>query len=161
MSKSLAPLLRHGARRGLPSVAGFSRGAGGGLSRRDMLRVGGAGLAAAVWAPRGGAPPNASRHNAARAANSRRTVIVVGAGFGGLACADTLAHGGVHVVLLEATGRAGGRVLTDRTFVPNDNVELGGEWIGSNHPTWLEFAQEFSLRLEEPGAAPKPEGVGE
>ena len=66
----------------------------------------------------------------------------------------------MNVVLLEATGRAGGRVMTDRKFIPGDAVELGGEWIGTNHPTWLAFAQEFNLRLEEPGAAPEPEGAG-
>ena len=48
MSKSLRPLLRHGARRGLPTKAGFSRGnpqsnvaPEGAWSRRDMLRLGG------------------------------------------------------------------------------------------------------------------------
>ena len=160
MAKSLAPLLRHGARRGLPTRAGFSRGTA--PSRRDVLRVGGAGLAAAVVGPLSGCASRSRGRKAVRTSvNSQRTVIVIGAGFAGLACADTLAHGGVNVVLLEATGRAGGRVRTDRVFVPGDNVELGGEWIGSNHPTWLAYAQEFSLRLEEPGAAPEPEGVGD
>src|SRR5436190_815258 len=49
---------------------------------------------------------------------------------------------------------SGGRVRTDRSFIPGDCVELGGEFIGRNHPTWLAYAQEFNLRLEEPGAAP-------
>ena len=158
MSKAFAPLLRHGARRGLPSKAGFSR--------RDALRFGAGGLAGALLAPiTGCASRNSRGRNSTRtvptAIRAPRTVVVIGAGFGGLACADTLAHGGVNVVLLEASGRAGGRVRTNRAFVPGDNVELGGEWIGSNHPTWLEYAQEFSLRLEEPGAPPEPSGVGE
>ena len=162
--KSLVPLLRHGARRNLPTRAGFSRGGGAahaGLSRRDVLRVGGAGLAAALVAPLTGCAGNSRGRQSAGAANRQRTVIVIGAGFAGLACADTLAHGGMNVILLEATGRPGGRVRTDRAFIPGDPVELGGEWIGSNHPTWLAYAQEFNLRFEEPGAAPEPEGVPE
>ena len=37
-------------------------------------------------------------------------VIVVGAGFAGLAAADALARGGVEVDVLEARDRVGGRV---------------------------------------------------
>jgi monoamine oxidase len=140
----------------LPTRAGFSRGTA--PSRRDVLRLGAAGAAAAVLAPLSGCSSDSRGRQSAGTA-SQRTVIVIGAGFAGLACADTLAHGGVNVLLLEATGRPGGRVRTDRKFVPGDNVELGGEWIGTNHPTWLEYAQEFNLRLEEPNAAPQPEGV--
>jgi monoamine oxidase len=141
----------------LPTRAGFSRGDG--PTRRDVLRLGAGGLAAAVLAPLTGCSSDSRGRQSAGTASSQRTVIVIGAGFAGLACADTLAHGGVNVILLEATGRPGGRVRTDRKFVAGDNVELGGEWIGANHPTWLAFAQEFGLRLEEPNAAPQPEGV--
>jgi hypothetical protein len=160
MSKSLGPLLRHGARRGLPTLAGFSRGnppAGTSHSRRDVLRLGAQGLAAALLAPALGTLPgcgNGKNHGASARTVRRPTVIVVGAGFAGLACADTLVHGGANVIVLEATARPGGRVRTDRSFIPGDSVELGGEWIGRNHPTWLAYAQEFNLRLEEPGAAP-------
>ena len=163
MPKYLAPLLKHGARRGLPTRAGFSRGDSsgtGGPSRRDVLRAGGAGLAAALIGPFTGCSSDRG-HKSSGQINRQRTVLIIGAGFAGLACADTLAHAGVNVVLLEATGRAGGRVRTDRTFIPGDPVELGGEWIGSNHPTWLSYAQEFNLRLEEPGSAPEPQGVPE
>src|SRR5215218_10421395 len=165
MSKAFRPLLRHGARRGLPTLAGFSRGAdasvgGAGHSRRDVLRFGAQGLAAALLAPAlGGLPGCSGNSHKSTPAAKRRTIIVVGGGFSGLACADTLAHAGLDVIVLEATARPGGRVRTDRAFIPGDSVELGGEWIGRNHPTWLAYAQEFNLRLEEPGAAPQPEGV--
>lgn len=159
MSKSLAPLLRHGARRNLPTQAGFSRGPA--PSRRQMLRAGGAGIAAALLAPSFGSLAGCGTisRGPVTVSTPPRTVIVVGAGFAGLACADTLAHGGVNVIVLEATSRPGGRVRSDRNFIPGDAVELGGEWIGSNHPTWLAYAQEFSLRLEEPGAPPVPESA--
>lgn len=166
MSKAFRPLLRHGARRGLPTKAGFSRGPTAvGHSRRDVLRFGAQGLAAAaLLAPTLGQLTGCAQRSGNGSARSNQngrderapTVIVVGAGFAGLACADTLAHGGANVIVLEATSRPGGRVRTDRAFIAGDNVELGGEWIGRNHPAWLAFAQEFSLRLEEPGEAPSP-----
>ena len=98
MSKALRPLLRHGARRGLPTKAGFSRGpapdagAGGdaGVSRRDMLRLGAQGVAAALLAPAlanlpgcasGNGNGNGSATQAAWRGRGRApTVIVVGAG---------------------------------------------------------------------------------
>lgn len=39
-------------------------------------------------------------------------VVIVGAGFAGLACADELAAAGYRVTVLEARSRVGGRVLT-------------------------------------------------
>src|SRR3954468_7724720 len=163
MSKALRPLLRHGARRGLPTQAGFSRGpapgenGAAGVSRRDMLRFGAQGVAAALLAPALGNLAGCGANNRGASHGGKPpTVIVVGAGFAGLACADTLAHAGANVIVLEATGRPGGRVRTDRAFIPGDNVELGGEFIGRNHPTWLAYAQEFNLRLEEPKAPPAP-----
>ncbi len=54
-------------------------------------------------------------------------VIVVGAGFAGLAAADALARGGVEVDVLEARDRVGGRVWS----VPFSDgaVERGAEFI--------------------------------
>src|SRR4051794_10725571 len=129
MSKAFRPLLRHGARRGLPTLAGFSRGAeasasgasasGAGHSRREVLRLGAQGLAAALLAPALGSLPGCSGNNhKTTPAAKRRTIIVVGGGFSGLACADTLAHAGLDVIVLEATARPGGRVRTNRAFIP-------------------------------------------
>ena len=39
----------------------------------------------------------------------------------------------------------GGRVLTFRDFVPGKHVEGGGELVGSNHPTWVAYAERFKL----------------
>jgi polyamine oxidase len=54
-------------------------------------------------------------------------VIVVGAGFAGLAAANALAHAGVEVVVLEARERLGGRVWT--ADVEGAPVDLGCSWI--------------------------------
>lgn len=54
-------------------------------------------------------------------------VIIIGAGMAGLAAARTLADEGVHVVVLEAASRIGGRIHTDRSLgMP---VEVGAGWI--------------------------------
>ncbi len=80
-------------------------------TRRDALKLG----LAATLAPQ-----------AARAV-SDPDVLVVGAGIAGLAAARALADAGRSVVVLEASGRIGGRIHTDRSLgLP---VELGAGWI--------------------------------
>ncbi len=77
----------------------------------------------------------------------RPRVVVIGAGFAGLACAYELRSAGFDVTVLEARDRVGGRVLSFRDFVPGRNAEGGAELIGSNHPTWVAYAQRFNLRF--------------
>ncbi|KAL7882001.1 hypothetical protein AOLI_G00088500 [Acnodon oligacanthus] len=56
-------------------------------------------------------------------------VVVVGAGFAGLAAAATLVQAGFqHIKILEANGRLGGRVCTTKPFTENI-IELGANWI--------------------------------
>jgi monoamine oxidase len=83
----------------------------------------------------------------ARMAPHGRKVVIVGAGFSGLAAAYELHTAGYTVMLLEARNRAGGRVLTFRDLASGKTVEGGGELIGSNHPTWVAYAQQFGLRF--------------
>lgn len=60
-------------------------------------------------------------------AASNPDVIVIGAGISGLAAARALADAGRSVVVLEASGRIGGRIHTDRSLgMP---VEVGAGWI--------------------------------
>ncbi len=77
--------------------------------------------------------------------NERRRVVIVGAGFAGLACAYELKTAGYDVTVLEARSRVGGRVLSFSDFVAGKNVEGGGELIGSNHPAWVAYAEKFGL----------------
>lgn len=60
-------------------------------------------------------------------AASDPVVIVIGAGIAGLAAARTLVDAGARVVVLEASGRIGGRIHTDRSLgLP---VEVGAGWV--------------------------------
>jgi len=74
-----------------------------------------------------------------------RRVVIIGAGFSGLAAAHELLAAGYDVQVIEARDRLGGRVLTFTDFLPNHAVEGGGELIGSNHPTWVAYAKHFGL----------------
>ncbi len=85
-------------------------------------------------------------------------VVVIGAGFSGLAAAYELSRAGYTVTVVEARNRVGGRVLSFSDLVPGKNVEGGGELIGSNHPTWVTYAKQFKLEFldvsEEDAEAP-------
>lgn len=116
---------------GRPTVASVP------LSRREVLRLG---LASAA-----GLLSGSGRLSAAGSARAR--VIVVGAGFAGLACAYELLAAGYDVRVFEARGRVGGRVMTLPSLVPGKPVEAGGELLGANHPTVLAYAAKFGLEL--------------
>jgi monoamine oxidase len=76
-----------------------------------------------------------------------KRVVVIGAGFSGLACAFELLAAGYDVTVLEARNRVGGRVVSFSDFIKDRNVEGGGELIGSNHPTWVAYASKFGLEF--------------
>ncbi len=76
-----------------------------------------------------------------------RKVIVIGGGLAGLSCAFELSKANVDVTVLEARPRLGGRVISYRDIVPGKVVEGGAEFIGANHPAWLNYAQQFGLEL--------------
>ncbi|HWB19772.1 MAG TPA: FAD-dependent oxidoreductase [Phycisphaerales bacterium] len=93
-----------------------------------------------------------------------KRVVVIGAGFAGLACAHELKSAGYDVTVIEASNRVGGRVLSfndeinggQARFIPGRNVEGGGELIGSNHPTWMAYGKQFGLEFLD---VSEPEGV--
>jgi len=112
-------------------------------SRREAIRVSLGASAALMLSARFGVAGLAG----ARRAGKR--IVVIGAGFGGLATAFELKAAGYDVTVLEARGRTGGRVLSFGDMVAGGNVEGGGELIGTNHPTWVAYAQRFELGLIE------------
>jgi monoamine oxidase len=106
-----------------------------GITRREMLERSLSAAAALLLSDRFTAMP--------RAAAGR--VVVVGAGFSGLAAAYELSKAGYDVTVVEARNRVGGRVISFSDLVPGKHVEGGGELIGSNHPAWVGYAKQFKL----------------
>ncbi|RYG79902.1 FAD-dependent oxidoreductase, partial [bacterium] len=81
-----------------------------------------------------------------------RRVLIVGAGFAGLAAAYELKSVGYDVTLIDVRERVSGRVLSfneqlKQPFIAGKNVEGGGELIGSNHAHWVHYADKFGLEF--------------
>jgi monoamine oxidase len=90
-------------------------------------------------------------------------VFVVGAGFGGLACAYELASAGYDVHVFEARERVGGRIQSLGDLIAGKNVEAGGELLGANHPHVIAYADKFGfefLDVSEDTVAPSPMILG-
>lgn len=76
-------------------------------------------------------------------------VIIIGAGFAGLAAAYSLYKKNVDFIILEARNRIGGRVFS-HTMDEKENlvIELGAEWVGNSHTRIQELCNEFGLELQ-------------
>lgn len=109
------------------------------LSRRQLLQVG---LAA-------GAGLLSGRSLAGSARIARPRILVVGAGFSGLACAYELMQAGYETKVLEARRRVGGRVISLKDLIPGKVIEGGAEMLGSNHPHALAYAARFGLKFRD------------
>jgi monoamine oxidase len=112
-----------------------------GVSRREMLRRTAAAAAGVLLSDHLFARPFAQGRGG--------RVVVIGAGFSGLAAAYELGQVGYDVTVVEARNRVGGRVITFSDFVPGKVVEGGGELVGANHPRWIRYAERFKLELVE------------
>ncbi|MDP1796354.1 MAG: FAD-dependent oxidoreductase [Planctomycetaceae bacterium] len=84
-----------------------------------------------------------------------KRVIVIGAGFSGLACAHELKAAGYDVHVLEARTRVSGRCWSLAELLPGKNIEAGGELLGSNHPTVLAYMEKFGLKTIDVGDTPE------
>lgn len=77
-------------------------------------------------------------------------VVVVGGGIAGLLCAYRLKQSGVGARVYEASGRVGGRIMSNRTsFADNQVAELGGEFIDTGHATLHALVPELGLQLDD------------
>jgi monoamine oxidase len=94
-------------------------------------------------------PTAQGRHDVA-SVRRHADVVVIGAGFAGLAAALDLQDAGASVVVLEARDRVGGRVWS----VELENgalAELGGEWIMPDDRALPEIADRLGLALAPAG----------
>ncbi len=73
-------------------------------------------------------------------------VVIVGAGFAGLAAADALRGGGAEVTVLEARDRVGGRVWSVQ-FGDGAVVERGGEFVLPGYEAMESLAARFGIPL--------------
>jgi monoamine oxidase len=122
------------------------------LSRRTFLAATGLGAAfmagcglaeGPAWTPAVGPNPR---------------VVILGAGLAGLVACDALAARGVAAPVFEARDRVGGRVQSAQGFGTHDGearaLELGAEFIDTEHTVMLGLCQRFRLPLLDMGQIP-------
>ena len=74
-------------------------------------------------------------------------VVVVGAGFAGVAAAQQIRAAGCTVKVLEAADRVGGR--TDTVRLGQQWLEAGGQWTGPGQTRVLSLAERYEVELFE------------
>ncbi len=119
------------------------------IDRRRFLQEAGSTLAAGAAATGVFARPAAATGSPISAQpGSSRKVVVVGAGFAGLAAAYDLDLAGFDVTLIEAKGHPGGRVRTIRDpFGGGLYGEMGAEYVDGSDEVLHRYCKEFGLKV--------------
>jgi monoamine oxidase len=111
------------------------------LSRRDFLKLTGAGVGAAAL----GGPVAALAASIPKAGGTSR-IAIIGGGIAGLNAALTLQDAGFASTVYEASPRVGGRMHSDTTsWLNGQTSEHCGELIDSKHKTILGLANRFKI----------------
>lgn len=121
--------------------------------RRGFLKASGAAMAGVAFAAqkvRAGELKVQAAKSTVVPAGAEFDVIVIGAGFAGLAAARDCAQRGAKTLLVEARNRIGGRTFT--TTFEGKKIELGGTWIHWSQPFVWSEAERYGLTItESPG----------
>lgn len=119
--------------------AGTLNNATHGLNRREALKLASVALAAGLVSPETIAAPR----------RRPRKVIVAGGGIAGLCCAYELMQRGHDVTVLEASGRAGGHVMTAHDpFADGLYADLGAEQCTDpGYELYRGYVKKFGLTL--------------
>jgi monoamine oxidase len=75
-------------------------------------------------------------------------VIIIGAGFSGIAAAKILHQAKIPFLVLEARDRLGGRVYT-KQLSDDLYLDFGGQWIGPGQERMYELCQEYGVEYSE------------
>lgn len=110
------------------------------MNRREFLRASAASAGYAVLASTVGCATTSSPRD--------ESVIVIGAGMAGIATGRALQESGYRVTVLEAQGRNGGRIMTDRSS--GTPVDLGAAWIhGKRRNPITALARQYGAQYAE------------
>jgi monoamine oxidase len=111
------------------------------LTRRDILKVGGAAVAAAALSG-----PMAVWAATTKPSGRQGRIAIIGGGIAGLNAALTLQDSGITSTVYEASGRVGGRMHSDTSsWLNGQTSEHCGELIDSKHKTILGLTTRFKL----------------
>src|SRR5215813_7617396 len=108
------------------------------MNRRDLLRLGGTGIAGLA---------TATSLSGSQRSGAKKSVIIMGAGIAGLSCAYELMKRGHDVTVLEASGRPGGHVRTFHDpFADGLYADIGAEhFYYPGYTEYWRYLKEFSL----------------
>ncbi len=113
------------------------------ISRRSFLRTGSAVSAGLVL------PFHSISSVPGRRTNASKKVLILGAGMAGLSAGIALKKEGHEVILLEAQGKAGGRVLTAREpFATGLLDDMGAARLPDNHERVQELIRHYQLKTK-------------
>ena len=120
------------------------------MKRREFLSgLGSAGCALAGYPGRALAGHQWVNRQCTTPPGQQPKIVIIGAGLSGLASAWELGKNGFDVVVLEATTRVGGRVLTQRNgFLDGQYTEQGATLIPDTHGLTLSYVLAFELKLD-------------
>ena len=111
------------------------------FTRRDILKVGGAAVAAAALSG-----PMSAWAAVSKRSGQQGRIAIIGGGIAGLNAALTLQDAGIASTVYEASSRVGGRMHSDTTsWLNGQTSEHCGELIDTKHKTILGLTTRFKL----------------